>query len=188
MNRPFIEFQGSILNKEVFTTHFVCDLEKCKGACCTLESEYGAPLLEEELALIEAALPAALEYLPAEHRAEIMKNGFSENKEGELVTRSVNNRACVLVYYVNGVAKCALERAYFDGKTTFRKPISCHLFPIRIADFMGEVLRYEQFSECAPALERGKQEKVTIFEFCKEALERKYSKEWFIKLSKSIQE
>lgn len=188
MKRPFVEFDGAIINREIFETKFACDLGKCKGACCTLESEYGAPLLAEEIPLMEAALPEALAYLPEEHRAAIAKGGFHENKDGELVTRSVNNRSCVLVYFDNGIAKCALERAYFDGKTKFRKPISCHLFPIRIGDFMGEVLRYEKFHECAPALERGKQEETTVFEFCRDALERKYSKEWYVRLTKSIQE
>lgn len=185
-DRPFVEHQGSILNKEIFKTHFCCDLEKCKGACCTLESEYGAPLLEEELPLMDAALPAALEYLPDEHREEIKKRGCYERKEGELVTTSLNNKACLLVYYVNGIAKCAFERAFFDGKTKFRKPVSCHLFPIRISDFMGEVLRYEEFSECTAALEKGKKEQITILEFCREALERKYSKEWYESLINSL--
>ncbi len=185
MAQPFIEIDGVLVNNEVLQTRFYCDLNKCKGACCTLESEYGAPLLEEELPVMEEALPIALEYLPEEHRAIIEKKNFFERKDGELVTRSVNNRACVFVFYENQVAKCAYERAYFEGRIKFRKPISCHLFPIRINNFMGEVLKYERFSECTPALETGIKENTTIAEFCKDSLERKYGTEWYSKLIQS---
>ena len=185
MNQPFVEIDGVIVNKDILTTRFSCDLNKCKGACCTLESEFGAPLLETELPLMQESLAVAIEYLPEEHRSEITKKGFYERKDGELVTRSIKNRACVFVFYENEIAKCAYERAYFDGKIPFRKPISCHLFPIRITDFMGDVARYEKFSECVPALEEGKVRNTTIAEFCKDSLERKFGKEWYTQLIQS---
>lgn len=187
MNQVLVEIDGIVVNKDILHTRFSCDLNKCKGACCTLESEYGAPLLEEELPLMQESLGIALEYLPEEHRTIIEKKNFFERKDGELVTRSVKNRACVFVFYENEVAKCAYERAYFEGRIKFRKPISCHLFPIRITDFMGDVLRYEKFSECTPALELGEKENTTIAEFCKDSLERKYGTEWYSKLIQSKQ-
>ncbi len=187
MIKPFFEVENKIVNRDILEVPFCCDLDKCKGACCTIESDYGAPLLPEEIALMEKSLPQALQYLPEEHRADIQANGFYEEKEGELVTRSINNRACVLVYFENGVAKCALEKAYFEKKVKFRKPISCHLFPIRISNVFGEVLRYEQFSECTHALKKGKEVNITVAEFCKDSLERKYNKRWYSKLIKLIQ-
>ena len=187
MKKELISVDSVLVNREILEVKFSCDLAKCKGACCTLESDYGAPpLLENEIGEIEKALPAAAVYLPEEHAAEIEKHGFFERKEGELVTRSLDRKACVLVFYEAGVAKCSLERAFFDGKTTFRKPISCHLFPIRVSEFGGDILRYERFSECAPGFEKkAPRENITIAETCKDALERKYSIEWYNTLAES---
>jgi hypothetical protein len=179
LKNELIEIDSVLVNREILQVKFACDLTKCKGACCTLESEYGAPLQEGEVAEMKKNLAAAMEYLPKAHVEEIKKKGFYESKDGELVTRSLNNKACVLVFYEGDVAKCSLERAYFEGKSSFRKPVSCHLFPIRISDFGGDILRYERFSECAPALENGRKENKTIVQSCKDALERKYSSEWY---------
>ncbi|MDP4173401.1 MAG: DUF3109 family protein [Bacteroidota bacterium] len=176
-----------LLNREITDVKFVCDLCKCKGACCTMESEYGAPLLKEEIDIIEKTLPIVKEYLPKEHVEEIEKNGFWEEKSGELLTRSLNDRACVFVYYENdGIAKCAIEKAYKDGKISFIKPISCHLFPIRVSKFGGDILRYEKINECEMALENGSKLNVTIAEFCKDSLLRLYGKKWYNKLSGEV--
>ncbi len=168
-----------IVRDEIFSQKFCCDVQKCKGACCTVESEFGAPLLEEEISLIEENYSEVEKYLSNEHRDEINKNGFYEEKSGELMIRSVNNKACVFVYFENSIAKCGIEKAYLTGKSSFKKPISCHLFPIRISDFGGDVLRYEKFLECSYAEEKGKEENTTVFEFCKEPLKRKYGVKWY---------
>lgn len=181
----FISVENVLIRKEIKETPFACDLKKCKGACCTLESEFGAPLLREEIAQIENVLPLVKDILPEEHKREIERNGFYEKKDGEVMTRAVNSRACVFVYYENEVAKCSLEKIYFEGKSKFRKPISCHLFPIRVSDFSGEVLRYEKFSECTPALENGKTENLTIAEFCTDALIRKFGINWYKKFKET---
>jgi hypothetical protein len=171
-----------LVRKEVFETTFVCDLKKCKGACCTLESSYGAPLQKEEIQVIEKYLPVILENVPEAHKEIIEQEGFWEEKEGELFTKSVNDKECVFVYYENNIAKCGIEKTYKEGKIDFLKPISCHLFPIRISKFGGDVLRYEKFSQCEPALENGKKLKVTIAEFCKDSLTRLYGSSWYEKL------
>lgn len=181
----FIPVENVLIRKEIKETPFVCDLKKCKGACCTLESEFGAPLLIEEIAEIGNVLPLVKELLTEEHWNEIGRNGFYENNNGEIMTRAMNNRACVFVYFENEVAKCSLEKNYFEGKSKFRKPISCHLFPIRVSDFGGEVLRYEKFSECTPALENGKAQNTTIADFCSDALIRKYGISWYKKFKES---
>ncbi|MCW8817384.1 MAG: DUF3109 family protein, partial [Ignavibacteriaceae bacterium] len=93
---------------------------------------------------------------------------------------------CVFVYYENEIAKCSIEKAYLEGKTDFRKPISCHLFPIRISDFGGDVLGFERIDECQPALELGKAENTTVAEFCKDSLSRLYGKEWYLKFIELI--
>jgi hypothetical protein len=185
LKNELIEIDSVLVNSEILQVKFACDLAKCKGACCTLESEYGAPLQEREIAEMKKNLPAAMEYLPQAHVDEIKKKGFYESKDGDLVTRSVNNKACVFVFFEGEVAKCSLERAFFEGKSSFRKPVSCHLFPIRVSDFGGDVLRYERFSECTSALENGQKENKTIVQSCKDALERKYSPEWYKMLVES---
>jgi hypothetical protein len=179
MNPDFIEIDNVYINAEIINTNFTCDLGKCKGACCTMESEYGAPLTQEEIETIEKNLSVVLEYLPKEHIKEIEKNGFWINKDNELMTRSLNNRACVFVTYEGDIAKCGIEQAYRQGKIDFIKPVSCHLFPIRVSNFGGPVLRFEKYSECAPALEKGIGTQIKIIDFCREALEREFGKDFF---------
>ena len=171
-----------LVRDEIVEIPFSCDLKKCKGACCTLESELGAPVKKEEVEEIKNILPIVKKYLTQNNIDEIEERDFYEIKDGEIMITSVNNRDCVFSFWDNGIAKCAIERAYFDGKVSFRKPISCHLFPIRVTDFNGDVLRYEKFSECYPALEKGKEDNVVIAEFCKDSLTRLYGEEWYNKL------
>lgn len=185
-NNSNIVIKNVILRQELIDTKFACDLDKCKGACCTLESEYGAPLLEDEISQIQDSLDAAKNYLSESHLNKLEKDGFFEMKNGELMVSSINNKECVLAFLENGIAKCSLERAYIENKTNFRKPISCHLFPIRVSKFGGDVLRFEEFSECLPAFEKGKSENISLIDFCKEALIRLYDKNWFIKLKEVI--
>lgn len=175
------------INPAVFETKFTCDLKKCKGACCTMESEYGAPLYADEVVEIEKVLEIVKEYLPENHLRELERTGFYEEKEGHLMTRSFDNKACLFVYYDDKIAKCAIEKAYFENKIDFRKPVSCHLFPIRISEFGGKILRFENYGDCGPALELGKQTGITVFEFCKDALVREFDAEWYQMVKDSLE-
>ena len=149
----FIPVENVLVRPEIMDTHFSCDIEKCKGACCTIESEFGAPLLDEEIPIIKEILENVFPYLPGEQVNLIKKDGFYHNNNGDLMTNSINKKECVFVYFENAVAKCAIEKSFLTGKISFRKPVSCHLFPIRVTKFGGDILRYEKFSECSPALE-----------------------------------
>ncbi|MCX7875143.1 MAG: DUF3109 family protein [Melioribacteraceae bacterium] len=186
MNVEFLNIDGIVLNSEITESYFTCDLAKCKGACCTMESPYGAPITENEIEEITKELPTILEYLPKQHQNEINKKGFWVKQNDELMTRSINNRACVFVYFESEIAKCGIEKAYRENKISVNKPISCHLFPIRISNFAGPVLRYEKYRECQPAVEKGKQTKIKIVDFCKDSLLRKFGEEWFNKLKEVI--
>ena len=177
-----VQIENIALGKEIAETRFVCDLFKCKGACCTLESNFGAPLLEEEVEQISENLELIKGYLPARHWQVIKEKGFFERKQNRLMTISIDNEACVFVSYEGEVAKCGIEKAFLTGKTNFRKPISCHLFPLRVENFGGDVLRYERFEECSPAVKKGEEENIKLIDFLKESLTRKYGKEWFLKL------
>jgi len=171
------------VNDEILNTKFTCDLSKCKGACCTMESAYGAPVEENEIKTIDEILPVVMEYLPDEQKKEISENGFWFEDDGQLMLKSINNRACVFVYYEGDVAKCTIEKAFNEGKVNFQKPISCHLFPIRISKFGGDVVRYEKYSECNSAVENGKETGISILEFCKDSLIRKYGEDWYNKIN-----
>lgn len=175
-----------LVREEIANTPFNCNLAKCKGACCTIDSKLGAPLAKEEIKIIGKILDVVFFYLPEGHRVEIEKEGFYDIIDGEYLIKSINNKACVFVYYENNIAKCAIERAFLDGKTDFKKPISCHLFPIRVSDFGGDILKFEKFEECEPAIESGKINNTTVAEFCKEPLERLYGKKWYSQLKEAI--
>ena len=176
-----IEIGRTIISRDIFEEHFLCDLLKCKGACC-VEGDSGAPLTKEEAQIIEAEFSAYADYLPGKHKHEIEKQGFSViDKDGDLVTPLVNNGQCVYTYTdEKGILKCAIEKAYFEGKTTFRKPVSCHLFPIRITAYKRfDAVNYQELAICKPGKECGRSAKLPLFKFLKEPLIRKYGEEWY---------
>lgn len=177
-----------LVDEQIISTPFLCEINKCKGACCTVKGGQGAPVLDEEVAQLEASVKAASRYLSERSKKAIAQNGTYEGSPGEYTTRCIDDADCVFVFYEGDIAKCAIEKAYFEGYGTFRKPISCHLFPIRVTDFHGQYLYYDKFDECAPALEYGKRNNVHIPESVKEALVRAFGEEWYGKLNILVQE
>jgi len=188
MFKDFIEINDVLVNEEVLRKKFTCDLNKCKGACCTMESDYGAPLLGSEIEKIENVLPMVKKYLPRKQLRYLKNNKFWFEIDGALMVSSVKKRECVFVYYDGKIAKCAIEKAYYNEESDFIKPISCHLFPIRVNKFGGDILKYQEYSECSVALEYGEETKLTIAQFCKDGLERMYGTEWYKKLMKPTKE
>jgi len=168
-----------LVEDEILTKKFCCDLEKCKGSCCTFYGEYGAPVLDDEVKKIKEAKIIAEKYLSKKTRDFINKNGFIEGFPGNYSTVCIEKRDCVFVYYENGIAFCALEKAYLNGETKFRKPLSCHLFPIRIAYWNNGSLYFSEISECAPALIKGETENILLAESVKDALIRKFGESWY---------
>jgi len=172
-----------LIDERLITEKFLCDTHRCKGACCTLSGGGGAPLHEHEVEQIQSALPYALTYLNNESTEYISTHGFVRtNDDGSLETHCIEHTDCVFVYYEETVAKCALEKAYHEGMTMFKKPISCHLFPLRIRNFGGDFISYEPFDECTPALDYGQSNNVAIVDFLKEPLTRLYGNQWYEKL------
>ncbi len=164
--------------------YFACDLSVCKGTCCTLKGGKGAPLLDEEVALLEKYYSTVKQFLPKEHIDTIERHGLYEGTFGNYTTMCVNDRACVFVYYEQDVAKCSFELAYSKQLIEWQKPLSCHLFPIRVRKSLCDVLRYERISECEPALARGSVEQVPLYRFLKDSLTRLYGKQWYSKFLK----
>ena len=183
-----IEIGNTLINNDVVTSKFKCNLSKCKGACCTMEGEYGAPLRKSEINIIENILPTVKKYLSKEHITKIDESGFWEEKDDQLMISSLNNRNCVFSYNEGDVAKCAIEKSFFANEIDFRKPISCHLFPIRINNFGGEILKYEKYKECETALIEGEKTDLSVAEFCKDSLIRAYDENWYYELVKFIED
>ena len=173
----------TILPEALFSQCFCCDLSQCKGACC-IEGDAGAPLEEEEVGELEELLPDILPYMTAEGREVVQRNGvFDYDMEGSLVTPLVNGRECAFVCWEEGCAFCAIEKAFLDQRIPFRKPISCHLYPIRIErKNYYDVLQYHQWEICAPARSCGAERKLALIACLKEPLIRKYGRPWYEKV------
>lgn len=173
-----------LLSEDLFTEHFVCDLNACKGACC-IEGDAGAPLTAEEVGIIEDEIDAILPYLTEEGKRSIEKLGiFDVDTDGEFVTSLNNGKECAFTTYdKNGTAKCGIEDAHRAGALGFKKPISCHLYPVRVSKLrLHDALNYHKWNICAPACECGSKLKVKVFQFLKEPLIRKYGNEWYQQL------
>jgi hypothetical protein len=178
-----------LVDPRVADVYFSCDLSICRGACCFIEGEYGAPLLEDEIEVIEGNLPMIMKYLGDRSIKLIKGSGFFKRTEIGPTTLPIDGRECVFVFWEDGIAKCAIEKAYLNGEIPFRKPISCHLFPLRNYKFNGfpvigngDILKYVKIPECRSALEKGKRENVKLYEFLREALIRAFGEDWYARL------
>jgi hypothetical protein len=171
-----------LLQEQVLTTHFACDLQRCKGACCTMSGGAGAPLLDSEVDDLRGAVAAALPYLPERSRTLLGEKDPVEGQAGDYSVACLDDADCVFVYYDGAVAKCGIERAYHNGESTFRKPISCHLFPIRVAQFGGPYLHYEMIAECEPGRDNGEANNVLLVESLREPLIRAFGEHAYARM------
>lgn len=177
-----IAINNVLLSDQVVEEQFVCDLNACKGGCC-VDGDCGAPLTEEETKIIAKVYPTVKPYLLPEYVEEVKKQGtHTIDDEYGFVTPTVNGGICVYAYTDEvGIVKCAFEKAYNEGKINFKKPISCHLYPIRIKQMDGyEAVNYEPRKQmCKPACKLGKQLKVPVYKFLKDSITRKYGEEFY---------
>ncbi|MEM7658048.1 MAG: DUF3109 family protein [Bacteroidota bacterium] len=176
-----LQLDDKFVSADLNTEMFACDISQCKGACC-VEGDLGAPLEVEELGVLEEIYEAVAPYLRKEGKRAIEEQGqYVLDITDSFSTPLVNGKECAYVTFSKeGVALCGIEQAYFDGKTDFRKPISCHLYPVRITHLKkGEALNYDRWSICSPACKKGKTEGVKVYEFVKDALIRKYGEAFY---------
>lgn len=169
-----------LISEDIMDVEFACNLSACKGACC-VEGDEGAILEAAELPILEAIYPKVKDLITEEGRQAVEKQGYHiVNNEGELKTPLINNGPCAYVYYDQGVALCGIEKAFREGRINWPKPVSCHLYPIRIHK-VGEydALNYEKWSICSPACKHGKKLHVPVFRFVKDAIIRKYGSEFY---------
>ena len=178
-----LEIGRTIVSLDILEKKFLCDLLKCKGACC-VEGDSGAPVTPEEVQAIQEAYPEIAPNLQESHREEIQRQGFAVvDMDGDLVTPLVNNKQCVYTFEQNGILKCGIEKAFLEGKINFRKPVSCHLFPIRITEYKRfDAVNYQQIDICKPGRQCGKEQKLALYVFLKEPLIRKYGEVWYEQL------
>jgi hypothetical protein len=179
-----ILIQDTIISPDVLEEYFRCDLSVCKGICC-VEGESGAPVEQEEMLRMEEVLPLIWDDLspPAKHIIE--KQGIVYmDEDGDCVTSIVEGKDCVFTRYdENGYCKCAIEKAFREGKTDFYKPVSCHLYPVRVVRYKGfRAVNYHRWSVCEAARILGKTNNVKIYRFLKEPLIRKFGEEWYEEL------
>ena len=179
-----ISIDNILISDEIVEEQFVCDLDKCKGGCCE-DGDAGAPLTVDELENVRDAFDKVIPYLTAEGKEEIERTGlYRYDQEFGWVTPTINGGICAYGFRdEKGIIKCAFEHAYNDGLTDWKKPISCHLYPIKIKssrkkDF--EMVNYEpRESMCSPACILGKKLKMPVYKFLKDALIRKYGEEFY---------
>ncbi|MBI1221390.1 MAG: DUF3109 family protein [Bacteroidetes bacterium] len=174
-----IAIGDTLISEDLLESYFACNLSACKGACC-IEGDQGAPLLEDELSQIEKNLPAILPYLPEEQQEKIRRDGFyTYYPDGDLGTSMMNNGACVFVTSENGILGCGMEKAFFEKKSDFHKPISCHLYPVRVKTYKEFTsVNYNRWDICNPACHLGKEQETPLYLFVENALVRRFGQEW----------
>lgn len=186
-----IQIDDKLISEDIFSEEFVCNLSKCKGACC-VEGDVGAPLDREETKILERIFNDVKPYLRPEGVKALEEQGtFTvDPSDNDFVTPMVNGEECAYVIFdENGVTKCGIEKAYEDGAVDWQKPISCHLYPIRITPYSTfTALNYHQWKICSDACDLGKELQVPIYKFLKTPLIRKYGEDFYQVLSEAAEE
>ena len=182
-----IKIGKALVSDDIKDTYFVCNLSACNGDCC-VEGDAGAPLDEEEISILEDYIDEIKPYMTKEGREVIELVGvFDYDVDSSYVTPLINHRDCAFVYRENGIYYCSIEKAFIEGKIKFQKPISCHLYPIRLKQ-IGEftAVNYDKWSICKTALINDKEKGVLLYQFLKEPLIRKFGQEWYSLLVKEL--
>jgi len=176
-----IEIDDKIVSTDLLTECFACDLAACRGICC-VEGNAGAPLETEEVAILEKEYGNYKHCMTPEGRAEIGRQGFMViDEDGDCTTPLVAGAECAYSCSENGITFCAIEKAWREGRTSFRKPISCHLYPIRLVRFSNGCigLNYHRWSVCAPARECGRKAGIPVYRALKEPITRRFGEDFY---------
>jgi hypothetical protein len=176
-----IEHKNVLISLDVIKKEFVCNISKCKGACC-IEGDLGAPLENDELEILEKIYPKVEPYLMEAGKKAIQEQGvYIKDWEDEFSTTTVDEKECAYAFYdFDQNLKCGIEQAYLDKKIDYRKPISCQLYPIRAVKLNEfEALNYDKWDICSDACVLGEELKVSVFSFLKDPLIRRYGETWY---------
>lgn len=183
------KLKNTIISEDIIEKDFVCNLNACKGECC-IAGEAGAPLEQDEIKILKDIYLDVKPFLRPEGIEAIESQGTSINREGELETPLVNGAECAYVTFNDkGWASCGIEDAYNAGKIDWRKPISCHLYPVRVQKYSSfAAVNYHRWPICDDACTLGQELKVPVYKFTKDALVRKFGEEWYTELEKTVEE
>lgn len=184
-----LEVENILVHEDVIKEQFVCNLDKCKGECC-VAGDAGAPLEKMEVKILEEIYPTIKHLLSEKGIAAIEEYGTSVvDSDGDLTTPCVGgNKECAYVLFENGITKCAIEKAYEQGLVDWKKPISCHLYPIRITSYPEfDLLNYDRWHICKDACSFGRELKVPVYKFLKDPLIRKYGAAWYETLEAEVE-
>ncbi|HEY0262464.1 MAG TPA: DUF3109 family protein [Chitinophagales bacterium] len=176
-----IVIDDKIVSEDLLDENFVCDLNACKGACC-VQGDSGAPLEEKELEILDSIYEKVKPYLTPQGISVLEKEKYTiDPEDGSVGTPLIENGPCAyIIYDEKGIAGCGIEKAYLDGKIKFQKPVSCHLYPVRITKHATfDAVNYERWSICKAACKNGNKLKVPVFRFVKAPLIRKYGEEFY---------
>jgi len=176
-----IEIGDTIISRDLIERRFACDLPHCMGACC-VDGDAGAPLTKDEFDILRQLLPVVWNDLSPAAQVVINRQGIGcIDREGEIVTSIVDGKDCVFTCYdANGVCRCAIEKAFNEGKTTFIKPVSCHLYPVRVKQYRHyKAVNYHCWNVCKAAEILGEHTKTPLYRFLREPLIRKFGAEWW---------
>jgi len=178
-----IQIDNTIVSELLLEKKFVCNLNACKGACC-VEGDAGAPLEENEIEELENVFPAVKEFLSEKAIAALEQDLYTIDIDGEYVTQLVDGKECAFVSFKeDGTTQCSIEQAFNAGKTKFKKPISCHLFPVRLSKLKNyTAVNYAYWGICDDACVLGEKLGVKTYQFLKEPLIRKFGEDWFKEL------
>ena len=185
-----LQIGSTIVSLEVLEKHFMCRLQSCKGICCVC-GQSGAPLEEDEIIILQNIIEKLKPYMTTAGIEVVEKKGvFDIDFDNDKVTPLVgNSEECAFCFYDEDIAFCAIEKAFLSGETDFRKPVSCHLYPIRITKYKDfDAVNFHSWNICNNALLFGKQKKMPVYIFLKEPLIRKYGAEWYEQLNYAASE
>ncbi|MBS1535562.1 MAG: DUF3109 family protein [Bacteroidetes bacterium] len=173
----------TIVSEDILEKEFVCNLSACKGACC-VDGDAGAPLSKEETKILEEIFPQVKPFLRPEGIAAIEAQGtWRVGTDQDLETPLIDEKDCAYVIFDGQTALCGIEQAYNQGKVNWKKPVSCHLYPIRIKDFTEfAAVNYDKWDICDDACSLGKELQVPVYKFVKEALIRRFGEDWYAEL------
>jgi len=184
------QLQKTIISEDIFDNEFVCNLNSCKGECC-VAGEAGAPVTAEEKNILKEIFPKITSYLRPEGIAAIKEQGtYTTNPIGDYETTLINGKECsYAIFDKNNIAKCGIEEAYNAGVISFKKPISCHLYPIRVQEYSQlTAVNYHSWPICNEACALGEALKVPTYKFVKEALIRRFGEDWYTELEQVADE
>ena len=183
------QLNKTIVSEEILEKEFVCNLSACKGACC-VDGDAGAPLDEEETKILAEIFPKVKPFLRPEGIKAIEEQGTHVVSDfGELETPLIDGKDCAYVIFDGKTALCGIEQAYNQGIVDWKKPVSCHLYPIRVKDFSEfAAVNYDRWDICDPACSLGAELEVPVYKFVKEALVRRFGEDWYAELEKVAEE